>query len=1849
MYVGLLLPLSAQTIVASSPQSVYKNLSQIHEGVATFIYRGTREPDSICVIVKTPKAEYPTLEEITRLRHEYKIVKALGLETYNNKLALILEDFQGVSLHTWLKTKKISIHLFLSLARQLAEILHELHQNYIIHKNIKPHNILINPQTEQIKLIDFSIASRLSRENPTISTPNLLEGTLAYMSPEQTGRMNRSLDYRTDFYSLGVTFYEMLTDQLPFVSNDPMELVHCHIAKTPTPPHQLNVEVPQALSSIVMKLLAKTAEDRYQSAFGLKVDLEEIREKLQASTQLEGFIPGRLDRSGCFLIPQKLYGREREVTALMNAFERTSNGSSEMILVSGYSGIGKTSVVNEVHKPIVAKRGYFISGKFDQFKRDIPYAALIQAFQELIRQLLTESAEKIAIWKERLQEALGSNGRVIMDVIPEVNLIVGQQPEVANLAPVESQNRFNRVFQQFLSVFTKAEHPLVIFLDDLQWADLASLKLIELLIADPHSQYLLLIGACRDNEVYPAHPTMQTIKQIKNNGATVNLIDLQPLRIDNVTQLISDTLNETKKIRDLDELIFKKTQGNPFFIAQFLKTLYLEKQLKFDFVECCWKWDIKQIQSLGITDSNVVELLVENIQKLPKSAQQALKLAACIGNQFTLDILTIVNEEYPSTTANQLWSSLQMGLILPLRNDYKIPLVFEEGDWRFETGREHSVYGDGDLAITSSSTTLTLTPPISYKFLHDRVQQAAYSLIPDDQKKAIHLKIGQLLLEKIANLALEDHIFNIVNQLNMGIELITSETAKEELANLNLIAGRKAKAALAYEPAARYLNMGLELLKEMGWKKQYDLTLALHVEAAEVAYLNTDFEQTEQLIQVVLQQGQTLLNKIKAFEIKIQAYIAQGQLLEAVKMALQVLKLLGVHLPAHPKKLDSFLGLVRTQINLSFKPIKDIYNLPQMTDPIQLAAMGIMNIIFAAVFITVPELFPLTVFKQVNLSIKYGNAPTSAFAYANYGLILCGIVGNIETGTKFGQLALNLLDKLNANPLKAKTFFLVNFFVRHWKEHLRSILTPLLEGYQSGLETGDIEYAAHCECVRNLASVFSGQELEGVEQEMANFHKVTVQLKQELNQRYNGLHWQAVLNLLGQTENLCCLRGEVYDESKMLPIHIAANDQTGIFYVYFWKLLLCYLFGSFRQAVKNADCAKKYLQGATGSFPVPILYFYDSLARLAVLDEVDQSEQKYLLKEVKSNQNKMKKWAYHAPMNYQHKYDLVEAEKTRILGQNGAAIELYDRAIIGAKDNGYIQEEALANELVAKFYLANGKEKIAQPYLTDAYYGYARWGAKAKVRDLEARYPQLIAKTTSREASGFRIPEETLSSTKTTTSTMIEDSRVLDLATVMKASLALSEEIVFDKLLSKLMKVIIEHAGAQKGFLIVEKSGRLLIEAARAIESEEVMVLHSIPVENNHNIPAAIINYVERTQETLVLNDAAKESIFATDSYIVTNKPKSVLCSPIINQGKRIGILYLENNQCTGAFTSDRLEVLNILTSQAAISLENARLYSNLETANSQLEEARQQLEEYSHTLEAKVEERTQELQEKNRQLEQTLVELRTAQKQIVAQEKLASLGALTAGIAHEIRNPLNFVTSLATLSEGLTAELSNALESQAEHREGASQDAIGDILTFLKRNVCEINQQGQRANSIIQSMLMHAHSNRSHSQITDLNALVTQAAQLAYHSQRAKDSSFHLTLNINCDDSIGQLELFHSDFSRAIINIVDNACYATLTKHKQSSSSFTPTVSVTTKNRDVVVEICIQDNGTGITPEIRDKIFNPFFTTKPTGQGTGLGLSLTHDIIVGQHRGTLDVKSEPGAYTEILITLPKNLEMGNG
>jgi predicted ATPase/serine phosphatase RsbU (regulator of sigma subunit)/tRNA A-37 threonylcarbamoyl transferase component Bud32 len=1484
--------------------SGYQILEKIYEGIRTVVYRGLRERDRQPVIVKIIQDEHPTLEQITNLRQEFiitqnldceGIVKTYKLENYHNSLALILEDFGGQSLYHFIKSNnKLSIIEVLKIAISLAEALIYLHQVPIIHKDIKPSNIIINPVTGKVKLTDFSIASRLELKNQAISNPSLLEGTLAYMSPEQTGRMNRAIDYRTDFYSLGVTFYEILTGKLPFTTTDPMELVYCHIAKQPVPPKDV-AEIPQAVSDIVMKLLAKNAEDRYQSAAGLKFDLETCLQQLQATGKIENFPIGQRDRGNHLLIPQKLYGRETELQTLLDAFGRVSLGATEMMLVSGYSGIGKTSIVNEVHKPIVAARGYFIAGKFDQFKRNIPYAALIQAFQELVRQLLTESSEQIAVWQEKILQALGTNGQLIIDVIPEVELIIGKQPEVPQLGSSESQNRFNRVFQQFIRVFCQPEHPLVIFLDDLQWADSASLKLIQLLVTDPDNKYLLTIGAYRDNEVSPVHPLIQTREKIQETETVVNNITIQALALDSVNQLIADTLNasvNSDQIKVFSELLFNKTQGNPFFLTQLLKTLYSENLLVYQVDADRWEWDIQQIQAIGIADFNIVELVARNLRKLPETTQKALKLAACIGNQFNLEVLSIVNEESNLATAAHLWEAMQAGLILPLSENYKIPLVFAQEE----------LASVRDLKV-------------DYKFLHDRVQQAAYSLIPESEKKATHLKIGQLLLNNTTEQERKDNIFALVNQLNFGTDLLTTQSEKDELAQLNLIAGQKAKAATAYEAAVNYLNIGLELLSQDSWESRYDLTFTFYLETAEAEYLNANLERAGILCDRALQTAKTTLEKVKLSELKIKFYVAKNQIQSALDTGLQVLEMLGVSLSESAPQ------------NLNFE---ELAHLPIMTDPYKLAAMQILILIWPpACFGSSAMALPI-LYTMIELSIQYGNSLVSTYAYSTYASLISWLIPDIDSAYKLSQISLQLLDKFNGKEILSKVFVNNCISTQHQKEPLATTIEPLLQAINNGLEVGDIEYACHAADYYCSHLFFKGEHLDYVQERQKQYRDVTAKLSQEHQLYLIKIIGQLVANLMERTDNKLLLIGNLLNEEETIAYLQSINNTIALFRVFFAKTMLCYLFKDYATAIEHGITGVNYSTMLHSNFSFSEHIFYYSLALLAEYFQETEEKQQQYLKQVEENQEKMKYWASHCPVNYQHKDDLVEAEKARVLGQVFSAMEYYDLAIDGAKENGYVQHEALANELAGEFYLALGRKKVARAYLIDAYYAYIRWGAKAKVKDLEERYSELLAPIVGRKKSLPSGGEETIVQTRTTlTSTSSGTSKELDLSTIIKASQALSGKVHLDELLSNLMQVLLENAGAEKSyFLMPDSAGEWRIEAE--CTGERCQLISKSAIESQE-VPLSLINYVQRTQQTLVIDDATTEKRFASDAYIIQKKPKSILCSTLINQGKLMGILYLENNLTAGAFTRDRLQVLNIISAQAAISIENSRLYETLE------------------------------------------------------------------------------------------------------------------------------------------------------------------------------------------------------------------------------------------------------------------------------------------------------------------------------
>ncbi|WP_426548190.1 AAA family ATPase, partial [Dapis sp. BLCC M126] len=1555
----------------------------IHESERTLVYRGQNLESGQQVIIKLMAQEYPSFNELVQFRNQYAIAKNLEIEgivkpysllRYKNGYALIMEDIGAISLAEYQRQFSVSIEQFWEISLSIAEILHHLHQNYIIHKDIKPANILIHQETQEVKLIDFSISSLLPKERTSLQTPNVLEGTLVYLSPEQTGRMNRGIDYRSDFYSLGVTLYELLTGKLPFESEDPLTLVHAHIAKTPpTIPDSL---VPKPLADIIFKLMAKNAEERYQSALGLKYDLEKCRVEYEETGKIEPFVLGEQDRSARFLIPEKLYGREKEVQILLDAFERVAAGKTEMMLVAGFSGIGKTVVVNEVHKPITRQKGYFIKGKFDQFNRNIPFSAFVQAFRDLMGQLLGESDAELREWKEKILEALGENGQVLVDVIPELKQIIGEQSPVPELSGSASQNRFNLLFEKFIAVFTTQEHPLTLFLDDLQWADSASLNLLKILIGDNQTGYLLLLGAYRDNEVFPAHPLMLTLGKLEQQNTTISTITLTPLSVPHINQLVAETLSCSQDLATpLTDLVYQKTKGNPFFTTQFLKGLHEDDLIAFNRNLGYWECDLVKVRDATLTD-DVVEFMAGRLHKLPKATQNTLKLAACIGNQFDLETLAVICENSLEEVAADLWNALREGLILPQSEAYKF---FQSGETEEEKGKEILV---------------------SYRFLHDRVQQAAYSLIPDEQKNSTHYRIGQQLLHKTPPEMQEGRIFQLVGQLNYGTAFIRDQTEREQLTQLNLLACHKAKSATAYDAGYEYATVGLSLLGENPWQHHYDLVFALTELAAELAVLCGDWDEMERRVAEVMANSHSIVEQANVYRIQIQAHASRHQLAEAIAIGLAFLQQMGVTFPETPVEQDVEKAIASVQELMVNRQVEDLLHLPDMVDTEKKAMVQIAESIFSVTYINTPLLYPLVVCWSVCLSIQYGNSIPSAHAYAAYGLILCTYTqSNTVRGVTFSQLALELIDTPAATIIKPEVLLVVGLFILHRTLPIRDTLPLLQAGYTSALETGNYEFAgynAHSFCSN---SFWAGCRLDVLTTEHQAYCHSLDQLNQVITANYARIYWQTVLNLLGCSEHRTQLTGEALHDGDALAHLQSANDVYGLFLFHAHKLMLCYLFEDIEAAHIEVEAGRKYLLGGAGTVNFPAFHFYMALSALAPLQS-DSENRSELFQRAAADLATLQDCADYAPMNHQHKCDLIKAEQCRVLDQKLQAIDYYDNAIAGAKENEYIQEEALANELFAKFYLDWGREKEAALYMQEAYYCYARWGAKAKVADLETRYPHLLTPILQQQQASLAPSSLATMTQGTLSKTTAGTGDVLDLATLMKTSRTLSENIELEGAIANLMKVVRENAGAETAALMLFQEEVLMLSAL--VYGEDTPQIDPIPVENSNAVPLIIVNKVKRTQKAIALDNASKETAFAGDAYIQQHQPQSILCLPLVDRGKLIGILYLENNQVAGAFTDDRIEILNLLCSQAAIALQNAQLYDKEQLAWHELQQA--------------------------------LTDLQQAQLQLVQSEKMATLGNLVAGVAHEINNPVGFITGSVSILQEYLEDLLAGFSLYQEH-----------------------------------------------------------------------------------------------------------------------------------------------------------------------------------------------------------------------
>ncbi|WP_437972031.1 AAA family ATPase [Sorangium sp. So ce260] len=1521
---------------------------QIYSDSSIEVFEGTWGDERKPAVFKVLRNEFPSSRELAALRHEYNVlceldvegvVKAYGIEKHRNGLALVLEMPSRTTLHDILRAGRLELKAALTIARSAARVLDEIHRRKVIHKDIKPHNLLIDPDTLEVHFVGFSIATLLPQETQQAVSPEALEGTLAYMSPEQTGRMNRVIDRRTDLYSFGVTLYQMLTGVLPFNESDPMDLIHGHIARTPVPPPERVPGVPEAVSRIVMKLLAKNAEDRYQSAFGLFADLDACLRQLSTAGAVAPFALGQRDIPDTLRIPQKLYGRDEEERALLAAFERAAGGEGELLLVSGYSGMGKSALVNEMHRAIAQRGGYFTAGKFDQLNRGAPYTSLARAFRELIRHILTERPEQLARWSTELVRALGTSGQLLVDLIPELEWIVGPQPPVQQLAPAESQGRFHAIFKAFVRVFATAEHPLVLFLDDLQWADPASLKLLQVLAADPERGYLLVIGAFRDNEVYAAHPLRVALDEIEKAGAPLRELKLRPLALADVAELLSDALSASRaEVEPLARVVFDRTQSNPFFVRQFLGSLHAERLLRFE--AGAWTWDLDGIRRRTVTD-NVVEFMARKIAELDPDLVRVLRLAACIGHEFDLRTLAVISERPPHETVAALWRILQEGLIAPVDADYRLA---------------HATDGEARTGVDWR---------VTYRFLHDRVQHAAYSLIGEDQRREVHLSIGRLMLASCEGAAREEALFDIVNHFNIAAPIVTSPAEQATAAELNLAAGRRAKAATAYEAAAGYLRAGMGFLPRGGFDDHYELALALHRERAEVESLCGAFDEAERLCAAALARAVTAMDKVSIHLVQANQYLLQWRNHEATLVQKAGLRLLGCPIPEEREEVAAMLEqeLAAVPVLLGGRSIEELAHAPRTTrpeDPVTLELL--VNLFFGAYNSSDQTLANLAIVKMVTLSLQHGNSDMSAFGYVAYGMVVGPLLGEYETAYRFGRMAIELADQLDNLVLRAKTYHIFSADVHSWTQPLRRADPYYDRVYDLGLQAGDWTAMGYMISQSGSDRLTYGRPLAELAQ-LTEMHLAFL--------RRARSHDIIDILLAGVIQPLKCLQGltrsrlsfddGAFDEASYTAKHGGSPYHMG--WLYYAKIRNAYLFGD---RASFADLMPK-LAVIESALPthakVPEATFYAGLMRIAVIEGAEGAERREHEAHLARLLDRMKRWADAGPDNVLHKHLLLLAEQARVEGRRAEAMDLYERGIEAARQADYINNQALGNELYGRFWLGQGRAEFAGMFLRRALYLYERWGASAKV---EALREELAPAVPSAEGGALGL------SPTSTALQGLAPGESFDLATVLKTAQAISSEIVLDKVLDQVLRIVIKSAGASRGFLILSRGEVLTVEAMISVDPDTVSLGLSMPLEARLDLARSVVHYVARSREALVIGRAEDDPRLAGDPHVIARRPRSILGLPLLHQGRLTGVLYLENHLAEHAFTADRTELLRLLSSQAAVAVENALLYADLTAMSAELRAANERLEQ-------EVRDRTEELSQANERLSAQSEELRDA------------------------------------------------------------------------------------------------------------------------------------------------------------------------------------------------------------------------------------------------------------------------------
>ena len=1796
------------------------------------IYRGSGDGVASMLLVTAENSAPPLLKQLEK---EYALkgeldtawaTRPIALFRYKGRLSLALEDPGGAPLDQLLDGPQ-EVGIFLRIAVGLTNTLGRLHQRGLIHKDVKPANILVDTATGRAWLTGFGLASRLIREHLSSVAPEVIAGTLAYMAPEQTGRMNRSIDARSDLYSLGITFYEMLTGTTPFHATDPLEWVHCHIARPVVPPDK-RVAVPAQLSAIVMKLLAKNAEERYQTAVGLEADLRECLAQWQ-HRDIVPFKLGARDASDRLVIPEKLYGREREIDTLLAALGRVlTDGTTQLVLVSGGSGVGKSSVVNELHKALIPPRGLFASGKFDQYKRGIPYATLAQALESLVSTLLLQREAELDRWRQELRAALGENGQLMVNLVPQLELVIGPQPAVAELSPQDARHRFHTVFSGFLGVFAREEHPLALFLDDLQWLDAATLDLLEDLSTQPDSRRLMLIGAFRDNEVDSTHPLMHMLNRIRRAGANVQDIQLAPLSADDLGRLLLDSLHcEPERVTHLAQLVHSKTGGNPFFAVQFISSLANEGLLIFDHRDVRWSWDLNRINAKGYSD-NVADLMVEMLHRLPGESLRTLQQLACLGSSAELEQLVMVCGDSQDRIHDYLREAVVAGLVLP---------------------SEHT-----------------------YRFLHDRVLEAAYLSIPEETRGRAHLRIGRLLAAGTAHEGMEEKIFEIVGQLNRGCHLITSTDERDRTAELNLIAGRRARASVAYASALGYFAAGRALLTDHSWVRQYRLIFDLELNRAQCEFLTGATHASEERLAMLATRALNLADLAAVIFVQVSLYMHLGEIGRSVEICLAYLQKLGVMWSSHPADDEIHREYACLRQSIGERGVDAIIELPRMVDPEARSSMNVMVPLAAVAGIFDQRLMALVVLRMANLSLMYGNAEESCIAFTSLNMVLGPLFDNYRLGYEFGKLGVQLVEKLGADRFKPRVYCTFASVVSHWLVHSRESYVQTRRVCEAGVERGDLTWCGYAWWARVASRLDCGDPLAEVQQEAETGLAFVRKVKFQLAIEFLTTQVQFIRAIRGLTPSVESFNDAEFAEDEYEQ-YLDRSPLLGHATFKYWvkKLQVHFFARDFTRALAAAAKAAIVPIAKVPTIEYAESHFYAALAHASMFLSSSLNDRSRHSSALIAHHKQLALWTEDCPKNFECRAALVAAEIARIEGRELESERLYEDAINSAHRNGFIQNEGLALELAARFYAARGLERISEAYLAKARGCYLSWGAEGKVRQMDLEYPQLAPR------SGDH--------------TIGAPAEHLDLRTVVKVSQAVSGEIEFTSLIAILMETALEHAGAERGLLILSRGAALWIEAEATVAEKALRVRRQRTRVSPSAIPESVCNYVIRTRESMLLENASKQEPFARDEYVRRNSSRSILCLPLIKQNQLIGLLYLENNLASHVFTPARLAVLRLLASQAATSLENARLYSELRETHETLAQAQDishtgsfvwttddgeiswsqemyRIFEFDPSVELNAEnifqrvhpddlgklrdmaneasesgkgfELEHRLRMPNGAIKQVRVivralkneagghkfigssmdvtaireaqeRFRKAQADLADAGRLTRMGEFAAMVAHEVTQPLAaIVTNADSCLIWLGKEQPN--------------------LDKARRDVERIVKNGNRAAQVIQSIRALARKSAADVALLDMNRLIEETLEL----MQSDLQRHNILLEMQLLASLGPVKGDRTQLQQVIVNLVMNAIEA-MNNSAQSSRH----LKVITEISDGAALTTIADSGSGIDPRLLERIFHPMFSTK--AHGMGLGLSICRSIVEA-HDGRLWAAPNPSGGSLFRLLIPR-------